>query len=632
MELQSENTGRIVAIQHELVMSIGLDLNLNRMLSYFLRSCLRQLELESAHVFLFHSPGNSEELQHFLSLPEEDIAVPQISGHPVGISSTLRPVFSTDGGSFDVTFTLKNLGFLVLRRKAQALEELLAYSLIPIMDRLALSCQACLDHQNILNEIEARRQAEAAVIRQSSLDHLTNLPNRRVLYQRLSSLLTPRDGYAEAVGAVLFIDIDRFKNTNDTLGHLIGDELLVQVAGILERNARDGDFIARLAGDEFVMVINRDDGRNDDTAAVAQTIAERIIDVTAKPLQVRDHNLHVSLSVGMALFPQHVNPELQPETNAENLVRFADTAMFAAKQNGRDRFMLFSPEMQTRNENRLRVEKALTHALGNNEMVMNYQPIVAPNGRIIGGESLLRWHNPELGFVSPVEFIPIAEESGLIREIGEWTIRDACALIRKVSDAGDSAYPTFEYLSVNVSPRQFKHPSFARNIIGIVEDSGIDPGQLRLEVTEGIAIDNISDTVKKMQVLLDYGIKFSLDDFGTGYSSLSYLHKLPLQTIKIDRAFVTNINEHPENQAIVDATVAMAEHMGKSCIIEGVETQEDLAYFQGIAINAMQGYFFSRPVSEEEFLALLSKGVIFDYREIEEADEDTTNYKMAGNI
>ena len=263
---------------------------------------------------------------------------------------------------------------------------------------------------------------------------------------------------------------------------------------------------------------------------------------------------------------------------------------------------------------------------------MNYQPIVAPNGRIVGGESLLRWHNPDLGFISPVEFIPIAEESGLIREIGEWTIRDACQLISKISRAGASAYPTFEYLSVNVSPRQFKHPSFARNIIGIVEDAGIDPGQLRLEVTEGIAIDNISDTVKKMQVLLDYGIKFSLDDFGTGYSSLSYLHKLPLQTIKIDRAFVTNINEHPENQAIVDATVAMAEHMGKNCIIEGVETQEDLAYFQGIAINAMQGYFFSRPVSEEAFLALLNKGVIFDHRAVQAMDSDTTDFKMAGNI
>ena len=361
MELQSENTGRIVAIQHELVMSIGLDLDLNRMLTYFMQSCLQQLDVNSVHAFLFSSPDKTETLQHLISLPVTERAVPELNGRPVGLSSSLRPVFSSEGDQYDVTFSLKNLGYLVLRSQARALDQLLAYSLIPIMDRLAISCQACLDHQHLLNEIEARRQAEAAVLRQSSLDSLTNLPNRRILYQRLSNLLTPREGWTAATGAVLFIDIDRFKQTNDTLGHLIGDQLLVQLAGILEKSARDGDFIARLAGDEFVMVINRDDGKDQDTALVAQRIAERILDATAKPLQVREYSLNVSLSVGIALFPQHVNPELSPETNAENLVRFADTAMFSAKQHGRERHMLFSPEMQTRNENRL----CMVNDLGN---------------------------------------------------------------------------------------------------------------------------------------------------------------------------------------------------------------------------------------------------------------------------
>ncbi|MDO6460028.1 EAL domain-containing protein [Granulosicoccaceae sp. 1_MG-2023] len=631
MEVQSENTGRIVAIQHDLVMSIGLDLDLNRMLTFFLHSCLNRLEMSSAHLFVYASPAKGEGLQHFMSLPSQNVEVPGITDNAHSISSTLRPVFSSHKDTHEVTFSLKNLGFLVLRKSGTALDELVAYSLIPVMDRLAVSCQACLDHQNILNEIEARRQAEAAVLRQASLDSLTNLPNRRALYQRLSSLLRGEDPDSSC-GAVLFIDVDRFKYINDTLGHLIGDELLIKVAEILGHNAREGDFIARLASDEFVMVINRQNSNKHELAEVAQTIAGRIIDATGTPLALREYKLNVGFSIGISLFPQNLDSNLCAEANAENLVRFADTAMYAAKKNGRDRYMLFSSEMQARNESRLRIEKALTEALENGEMEMHYQVIVAPSGKILGGESLVRWNSPELGFVSPAEFIPIAEESGLIREIGEWTVRDACALIRKINHAPAQRYPTFEYLSVNVSPRQFKHPSFARNIIAIVEESGISPDQLRLEVTEGVAIDNIDDTIKKMQILLDYGIKFSLDDFGTGYSSLSYLHKLPLHTIKIDRAFVTDINEHPENQAIVDATVAMAEHMGKKCIIEGVETQDDLAYFQGIGIDAMQGYYFSRPVNETEFLDLLKKRAMFDHRKIAALTAEVIPYKFRGSI
>lgn len=622
METQSRKTGQIVAIQHELVMSIGLDLRLNKMLSMFMQSCLHRLELTSVHVFLYAEPETGVGLRHFLSLPGGEINAPEIVARPQGMSSVLRPVQSIENNFFDLTYSLRNIGMIVLRRRSTPIDETVAYSLIPIMERLAISCQACLDHQNILNEVDARKQAEEAVMRQSTMDSLTKLPNRKLLYRHLQETFEI-DTQNRQHGAIFSIDIDRFKHINDTLGHNVADELLIAVAQILKQCARDSDFLARKGSDEFILVTTGAGVTEEHLEETAQTIANRILDATSKPIRISGFNLTISLSIGISLFPDHLDLEADAKTNSETIVKFADTAMQAAKQQGRDNWEFFHPNMQAHNDIRLKIEKQLRHALEKDELEMHYQPIVAPNGKIVGGESLVRWNNPELGSVSPAEFIPIAEETGLIKEIGEWTIKDACELIAKIlSSQNETNYPNFQYLSVNVSPRQFKQPSFAKNVIQIVEDSGVAPHHIRLEVTEGIAIDNISDTVKKMQLLQDFGIKFSLDDFGTGYSSLSYLHKLPLHTIKIDQSFVTNICDNPENQAIVDATVAMAEHMGKSCIIEGVETLEDLEYFQGIAINAMQGYFFSRPVAEREFLILLQRGVIFDFRDINNLENE----------
>lgn len=611
MEVYSQKTAQIVDVQHELVMSIGLDLNLDKMLSRFMQTSIHQLGLESAHFFLYETPDNDTVLKHQLSIPKKSEFNWLSTNRTFASSSTLRPIQNQNGDSFELIYAIKNAGVIVFRKNGVCVEETLTYSLIPVMERLSISCQACLDHQNIINEVNARKEAEAAVLKHTYLDTLTNLPNRKMLYEKLGDVLGDSNDKLCA-GALFSVDIDRFKHINDTLGHAIADKLLIEVAAILNRSLREDDFIARMGGDEFVLVTNNPDPENIDTRELSQAIANRVLDATSQPLQISGISMHVSLSIGISLFPEHINDAASDKENSENLVKYADTAMHLAKQQGRDGWEFFHPNMQIKSDNRLVIEKHLRHALENQELEMHYQPIVAPDGHIIGGESLVRWTNSDLGKVSPADFIPIAEESGLIKEIGEWTIEDACYLIRKIKDeTRDNYYPHFQYLSVNVSPRQFKQPFFADNVIGIVERIGINPQHLRLEVTEGIAIDNISETVKKMQKLQDYGISFSLDDFGTGYSSLSYLHKLPLQTIKIDQSFVTNISDRPENQAIVDATVAMAEHMGKYCIIEGVETQEDLEYFNGVAISAMQGYFFSHPVPEAEFLALVHEGSVF---------------------
>lgn len=611
MEVYSQKTAQIVEVQHELVMSIGLDLNLDTMLSKFMQTCIHQLGLESAHFFLYKIPETNASLKHQLSIPNNSVFNPLSTDTALASSSTLRPIQNQHGDNFELIYAIKNAGVIVFRKKTTGIEETLSFSLIPIMERLAISCQACLDHQNIINEVNARKEAEAAVLKHTYLDTLTNLPNRKMLYEKLGETLGKSNDKLPA-GALFSVDIDKFKHINDTLGHAIADKLLIEVATILKRSLREDDFIARMGGDEFVLVTNNPDPENIDTRELSEAIANRVLDATSQPLQLSDISLHVSLSIGISLFPEHITDNASNKENSENLVKYADTAMHLAKHKGRDSWEFFHPNMQIQSDNRLIIEKQLRHALENQELEMHYQPIVAPDGRIVGGESLVRWTNKELGRVSPADFIPIAEESGLIKEIGEWTIEDACHLIRKIQDdTRNNHYPHFQYLSVNVSPRQFKQPFFADNVIRIVERIDVDPQQLRLEVTEGIAIDNISETVKKMQKLQDYGISFSLDDFGTGYSSLSYLHQLPLQTIKIDQSFVTNISDRPENQAIVDATVAMAEHMGKYCIIEGVETQEDLEYFNGISISAMQGYFFSHPVPEAEFLALLHEGSVF---------------------
>ncbi len=616
MELYSEKKAKFTAIRHELVMSIGHDLELGIVLSKFMNCCIRSLALCSAHFYRYPGPERANRLQHYLTLPEDAGTVPQIvdtSRHP----GTCSPLQTTEEDFYDLTYSLKGIGFIVLRRRTTAMDQDLIESLNPVIERLSNSCQACLRHEKLVRELHSTKHGNDSGEFDSIPDPLTKLPGRPPLYRYLHKLLEkPTNG--SAFGTIYFINIDRFKRVNDTLGHAIADQLLVAVSEILKKSIRAGDFLARMGGDEFALVTCNPSNSECRSRTIARDMAGRIVDAVRQPMQIKDYNFQISVSIGIALFPQHIHGDKDAIFNSEQLLRFADIAMNHAKYQGRDRWEFFKPQMQARNDKRILLEKRLRKALHNDEFQIHYQPMVTPNGRIIGGELLLRWYSPELGSVPPVEFIPIAEETGLIREIGEWTLREACQFIRKMTQGEcKNRLKNFQYLSVNVSPKQFKQASFADNVLSIVRQNRINPSHLRLEVTEGVAIDDISDTVRKMQQLQDIGISFSLDDFGTGYSSLSYLHKLPLQTIKIDRSFVTNINERTENQAIVDAIVAMAEHMGKSCTVEGVETLDDLAYFLGVQIHAMQGHCFSPALTEREFTDILQNSVIFDVHTID---------------
>jgi diguanylate cyclase (GGDEF)-like protein len=439
-------------------------------------------------------------------------------------------------------------------------------------------------NRTILGALEmryGRQVAEATVRRQALYDTLTDLPNRRMFFDRLKQELA-RSQRHQHLGVVMFLDIDHFKKINDSLGHLVGDELLIAVADRLKGRLRDEDVIARLGGDEYVILIPELGDTLEAATRRVQAFAEELLTLIRGHFDIRGHNLHVTASIGITLFP------LQQKT-PEDLLQQADTAMYQAKREGRNSACFFLPNMQEAANYRLSIEKGLHQALARDEFELYYQPQLDSHGVLIGAEALLRWHHPERGTVSPGEFITIAEESGIILEIGEWVLRAAC---RAVS-ALDQQQVT---ISVNVSPKQFKDPNFVERVNRVLDDTGADPHHLRIEITESTVIDNIEQTIVRLQQLKRLGISFSIDDFGTGYSSLAYLKRLPVDVIKIDQSFVRDIETDSNDAAIVETIIVMARHLGLGVVAEGVETESIRAFLLSKGCHQFQGYLFSRPL------------------------------------
>jgi diguanylate cyclase (GGDEF)-like protein len=401
---------------------------------------------------------------------------------------------------------------------------------------------------------------------------------------------------------VLYIDLDHFKNINDSLGHSVGDMLLTRVAERFTDEARAGDDVYRLGGDEFVYIL-RNVGETESLAMhTAQSVARRLLDAMAEPMQVGEYTLHVTPSIGVTIFPD----KKAEENDSESVLKHADTAMYKAKSEGRNTFAFYDPEMQVAASRRLILEDYLRKAINNDELHMEYQPIVDRSGEIIAVESLVRWNNQTLGNVTPDDFISIAEESNLVLDVSNWVMNTACAFTRQLKSV-TADNPSFQYVTINISPKQFKQQNFVPSLIHVLKSHDLSASDIRLEFTENILIDNIDDTISKMQELLASDIKFILDDFGTGYSSLSYLHKLPIRTIKIDKSFVTGFKHKSyANKAIVDAIIAMADRMDLQCVIEGIETKDDADYFINKEIYAMQGFYYYRPLSADGLIDLLS--------------------------
>lgn len=442
----------------------------------------------------------------------------------------------------------------------------------------------------IKQDITAKRQDEERIRQLAHFDQLTGLPNRSLLNERFSYALSLAQRSGEPL-AVMFLDLDHFKNINDTLGHSIGDQFLIEVARRLKAILRNEDTVSRLGGDEFILVFP---GTDADGAA---TVAGKLIDTVSKPYRIDAHELVGTPSIGIALYPDDGD-------NCEELLKNADTAMYRVKQDSRNDFRFFTAEMQAHSERNLQLVNALRHALEGHELQLYYQPQVAMgDGRIIGAEALLRWNHPVLGMISPAEFIPIAEDSGQIIAIGEWVLRTA---VKQMKDWLDSGLPPM-VIAVNLSAIQFRQPDLPELVSRILEEAQLVPEYLELELTEAVAMDDPQTAVSIMDNLFARGIRMSIDDFGTGYSSLSYLKRFKVYKLKIDQSFVRNITDDPEDKAIVTAIISLAGSLGMHTIAEGVETADQLAFLRLQGCDEVQGYYFSKPLPKEDFEAFVHK-------------------------
>ena len=441
----------------------------------------------------------------------------------------------------------------------------------------------------VLRDISDRIKSEQHIHRLAFFDALTDLPNRRLLMDRLEFLLASaqRSGL---IGAVLFLDLDHFKNVNDARGHAIGDALLQQVAFRLGALMRTQDTVARMGGDEFVVLLPDLAADFINAAQSAMVVAEKLRHALTQPFFIENQQYLSGGSIGVTLLPK-------VGQTADDLLREADTAMYRAKQAGRNRIAFFEAEMQTEVEGRLGLEHDLAQAIGSSQLEMLVQPQYDHNARPIGAEMLMRWTHPVRGPVSPVLFIPIAEESGLILALGDWVMRQGCLAVLRLEEAGQ-AMP----ISINVSPLQFRQPDFVARVRAVLSETGAPASQLIFEVTEGLLIDNLDETILRMRELVALGIRFSIDDFGTGYSSLAYLRQLPLYELKIDRSFVMDTPGDPGSTAIVQSILAMAGHLGLHVVAEGVETTEQAKFLQAAGCAALQGYLFARPMPLERLL------------------------------
>ncbi|MBL8533152.1 MAG: EAL domain-containing protein [Betaproteobacteria bacterium] len=440
-----------------------------------------------------------------------------------------------------------------------------------------------LGHFGIVNDITARKQNEQMLEYLATHDQLTQLPNRSMLAEHLQVALA-RGVRGHHQTAVLFVDLDRFKNVNDTLGHDAGDRLLQAVAARFRQNVRAADTICRLGGDEFVVLMDDVHGVQE-----AATLAQKLIGVLTEPLRVDGHDLYVSASIGIAVAPDD-------GTDAQTLLKNADIAMYRAKQQGRNGFQFHSPEATAASFEHLMLETALRKALDRRELVLHYQPIIdLCSGRIEGVETLLRWRHPDLGLVAPGKFIPLAEDTGLIVPIGAWVLEEACRQLGSLDAPGADQLR----VAVNLSPRQFRERDLAARIALVLQTTGFDPARLELEVTESSMMENPEAATHILRQLRSSGVRISVDDFGTGYSSLSFLKRFPIDSLKVDQSFVRDVVDDENDASIVRAIIAIGRSMRLSITAEGVETDEQLAFLRAERCDKAQGYHFGRPMDRD---------------------------------
>lgn len=446
-------------------------------------------------------------------------------------------------------------------------------------------------YEGMVEDITERKLYESRIQHQANHDSLTGLPNRYLLYDRLQQnmLLCERN---QTSLAVVFLDLDHFKIVNDSMSHEIGDKLLVLIAQRITKSIRSVDTIARLGGDEFVILL----ANLQDAQDYLQTV-ERIIACVAEPCHISHHTFNVSCSIGISLYPTHAQ-------QASELLKNADLALYEAKRLGRNTYQLYTPALNKALIERVRMEKSLKAAIQHQEFLLHYQPKVCfKTGKIMGAEALIRWQTSDGKMIPPIQFIEVAEETGLITEIGTWVLIEACRVAAKWKAQANHAIS----MAVNVSHKQFSDPNFIMLLQQALQESGLNPQHLELEITENLAAENVTSFIEKLTALKKLGVKLAIDDFGTGYSSLAYLKNFPVDCLKIDRAFVSKLESEHSNIAILKAIIVLGQSLGMNIVAEGVETDYQRDFLKSIHCDIYQGYLFSKPIPEQDFLVLLEQ-------------------------
>lgn len=456
-------------------------------------------------------------------------------------------------------------------------------------DLLARAIRYGIERNRLLVEMEKVREVEQHL---AYHDMLTNLPNRLLFYDRMRQALAHARRYSGLV-AVLFLDLDGFKAINDRHGHAVGDRLLQAVATRLKGNMRQSDTIARLGGDEFTILLTGIKSMKD----VSRT-AQKVLSVVSRPFAIDGHQLGVTCSIGVSVFPHD-------GSDTESLIKRADFAMYRAKNQGKANYQHFDITVVSQAPKQASFENDLRKAIVNHELRIHFQPQVSlATGQITGVEALVRWQHPEFGLLPPSEFIPLAEESGLIVPLGEWVLRSACIQNKVWQVAGYEPLP----VAINLSARQFREIGLPETVARVLHETGLSPNFLMLEITETNAMQDVEYTISTLEVLKDMGLGIALDDFGTGHSSLSYLKRFPIDLLKIDKSFVQDVPDDPDDACIITAIVGLSQNLGMNVIAEGVETEKQLAFLRAIRCEQMQGFFFSRPLPTRRTLELFDSG------------------------
>lgn len=586
-------------------MSIGLELLLQPMLRRFTKVAVRRLNLTEVRLYFLHdrqgqlalpSDIRSSILKPFFSSTlSENVPPPahlnstfeRLTGFPTNYQMHSEPHSEEEPNEFVYYYNLTDIGMISLHSHQKPINAELLELLKPIVERLAVSCQASIEHHHLLQAIEDRKRAEEVVRFQLLHDELTQLPNRRSFMRHLDELNNTY-GERNLKAAVLFVDFDRFKTVNDTLGHSVGDYLLQAIAKTFVGLVRTHEIVARLSGDEFVIVLSETEQEQESVYQIVETTLSNIQLAFSSPLQAGEHLLHITPSIGVEFFPNKNTP-------SEQILRHADTAMYVAKSQAPNSAVIYDPSMSIELEQRQHIEKKLQLAIKEPEQFhLLYQPQFNAQGDCVGAEALVRWQGQNL---SPEDFIPVAEDTGLMLELGHQILTKACDDLKRLQDL--SLDGQVKRIAINVSALQFNQRNFTRELASIISNAEVNSHLIGIEITESALVKNTNEAIQKIAELSEMGITVSIDDFGTGYSSLAYLNRLPVNALKIDQTFVKGIANDANNLAIVETIMALGNSLNISVMAEGVENPLDLECLKRLGCELYQGFYFGKPMPIE---------------------------------